>query len=65
MDEWGFSISGLQISTNFPLLSFPGTAFQVIVDNDFGNLIVEFKRSVEKSFEGEAFVLLELTRTVG
>ncbi|WP_373467953.1 hypothetical protein [Acidianus infernus] len=29
-----------------------------MVDDKFGNLIVEFKRNVEKSFEGEAFVTI-------
>ena len=58
MEGWGFSQSGSQISTNFQLLSFSGAPFQVLIDNDFGNLIVEFKRSVEKSFEGEAFVTI-------
>ena len=58
MERWEFSQCGFQISTNFQLLSFPSTTFQVIVDNDFGNLIVEFKRGVEKSFEGEAFVTI-------
>ncbi|CAC87286.1 hypothetical protein [Sulfolobus islandicus rod-shaped virus 2] len=31
---------------------------KILVDNDFGNLIIEFKRNVEKSFEGEAFVTI-------
>lgn len=57
MGEWGSSISGLYISTNFQPLYFPSTNFQVMVDDEFGNLIVEFnKRNIEKSFEGEAFV---------
>ncbi|MUM65046.1 hypothetical protein D1867_07305 [Acidianus infernus] len=58
MEEWGFSISGLYISTNFQPLSFPNTIFQILVDEEFGNLIVEFKRDVKKSFEGEAFVTI-------
>ena len=58
MEEWGFSQSGSQISTNFQLLSVSSVPFQVLVDNEFGNLIVEFQRSVEKSFEGEAFVTI-------
>jgi hypothetical protein len=53
-----FSQCGFQISTNFQYLSFSSTSFQVLVDNEFGNLIVEFQRSVEKSFEGEAFVTI-------
>jgi len=58
MERWEFSQCGFQISTNFQLLSFSSTSFQVLVDNEFGNLIVEFQRSVEKSFEGEAFVTI-------
>lgn len=53
-----FSQSGFQISTNFQPVYFSSNSFQVLVDKEFGNLIVEFQRNVEKSFEGEAFVTI-------
>jgi hypothetical protein len=58
MERREFSNPGVQISTNFqPILLFTNS-FQILVDNEFGNLIVEFQRGTEKSFEGEAFVTI-------
>ncbi len=57
--EQSYSLGSFQISTNFQY--FPivfSNSFQVLVDNEFGNLIVEFERDVSKSFEGEAFVTI-------
>jgi len=52
MERREFSNPGVQISTNFqPILLFTNS-FQILVDNEFGNLIVEFQRGTEKSFEG-------------
>ncbi|CAC93959.1 hypothetical protein SIRV1gp04 [Sulfolobus islandicus rod-shaped virus 1] len=31
---------------------------KILIDNEFSNLIIEFKRNVKKSFEGEAFVTI-------
>jgi GTPase len=53
MKEWFISLSGVQIATNCPL-SCP--SIQVMVDREYGNLIVELGNRVETSFEGEAFV---------
>jgi GTPase len=50
MKEWFTSLSGVQISTNCH------SSFQVMVDREYGNLIVELGNRVETSFEGEAFV---------
>ncbi|BBD73515.1 hypothetical protein HS1genome_1904 [Sulfodiicoccus acidiphilus] len=58
MEEWEYSRSGLQVSSNYPSSPFPTTSFQVLVDGEFGNLIVEFQRGVERSLEGEAFVTI-------
>jgi len=55
MKEWFSSLPGVQISTNFPS-SFP--CFQVMVDGEYGNLIVKLGDKVDKSFEGEAFVTI-------
>ena len=55
MELNGHSIGSFQISTNFLPIS---NSFQILVDSEFGNLIVEFHRDVSKSFEGEAFVTI-------
>ena len=55
MKEWFSSLSGVQIATNC-LPSFPG--FQIMVDREYGNLIVKFGNKVDRSFEGEAFVTI-------
>jgi len=55
MKEWFSSLSGVQISTNCHP-SYP--CFQVMVDREYGNLMVKFGNKVAKSFEGEAFVTI-------
>lgn len=55
MKEWFCNLSGVQISTNCHP-SFP--CFQVVVDGEYGNLIVKLGNKVAKSFEGEAFVTI-------
>jgi len=54
-EEWLSILSGVQISTSCPS-SFP--CFQVMVDGEYGNLIVKLGDKVDKSFEGEAFVTI-------
>ena len=54
-----FSFNGFQISSNGPIFFFPAT-FTVMVDNQFGNMIIEFQRPTVKSVEGEAFVTIGL-----
>lgn len=51
--------SGVQISSNAPLPVpwYPLASYVVMVDKEFGNMMVEFnRRETVKSFEGEAFV---------
>jgi len=55
MKEWFSSLSGVQIATNCPS-SCPG--FQVMVDREYGNLMVKLGNRVDRSFEGEAFVTI-------
>ena len=52
-----FLYNGYQISSNSPLFFFPNP-FIIMVDNEFGNLLIEFQRNTVKSFEGEAFVTI-------
>jgi len=55
MKEWFSSLSGVQIATNcHPFCQ----CFQVMVDREYGNLIVKFGNKVDRSFEGEAFVTI-------
>ncbi|BDC17727.1 hypothetical protein [Acidianus sp. HS-5] len=58
MELNGYSLGSFQISTNFLPNFFFSNPFQILVDSEFGNLIVEFHRDVSKSFEGEAFVTI-------
>jgi len=55
MKEWFSSLSGVQIATNCPS---PCPGFQVMVDREYGNLMVKLGNRVDRSFEGEAFVTI-------
>jgi len=55
MKEWFSSLCGVQIATNCHPFH---PCFQVMVDREYGNLIVEFGNKVGRSFEGEAFVTI-------
>ena len=46
-----------QLSSNSPQFNIYSN-FTVIVDEEFGNMIVEFQRTPVKSYEGEAFVTI-------
>ncbi|MBB5255010.1 hypothetical protein [Sulfurisphaera ohwakuensis] len=47
-----------QLSSNSPQFNIYSNSFTVIVDEEFGNMIVEFQRTPVKSYEGEAFVTI-------
>ena len=52
-------LNGVQISINaqLPVPWYPSPSYVVMVDREFGNMMVEFNgRETVKSFEGEAFV---------
>jgi len=55
-----YSLGSFQTSTNFQNFQSNvfSNSFQILVDDEFGNLIVEFQRDVSKSFKGEAFVTI-------